>query len=201
MLLGPIVPGETPIDDVSVPKVQGIKLRSELNTAELENIRKALVKYFAGKTTRRLAPFDVVWCLQLHAEMFGEVWDWAGQLRTRDGFNIGIPFHKISSELQSLLDDLASWPGFGMPWIEQAARLHHRAVYIHPFLNGNGRWARLLANIWLKRNRQAITLWPEAVIGETSSVRDDYLAAIRAADRGDYSPLILLHGAASEHRQ
>src|SRR6266851_437586 len=25
---------------------------------------------------------------------------------------------------------------------------------IHPFLNGNGRWSRMLANIWLKRNRR-----------------------------------------------
>jgi Fic-DOC domain mobile mystery protein B len=198
MLLGPSVPGETPIDDLSGPKLPGIKLRSELNVAELENIRKALVKYFGGKTTKRLAPFDLVWCLRLHAEMLGDVWDWAGQLRTSDGFNIGIPCHKISSELQALLDDLVSWPGFGMPWTEQAARLHHRAVFIHPFVNGNGRWARFLANIWLKKHRQAITLWPEAVIGEASSVRGEYLSAIVAADRGDYGPLTLLHATHSE---
>jgi hypothetical protein len=28
--------------------------------------------------------------------------------------------------------------------IEISARLHHRAVVIHPFLNGNGRWSRML---------------------------------------------------------
>ena len=40
---------------------------------------------------------------------------------------------------------------------EQAVLLHHRAVQIHPFENGNGRWSRLLANIWLKKHAHPIT--------------------------------------------
>lgn len=54
-----------------------------------------------------------------------------------------------------------------------------RGVAIHPFLNGNGRWARMLANIWLKRNGHPITEWPEATISFKSVIRDEYLAAIR----------------------
>ncbi|MBI4208502.1 MAG: Fic family protein [Deltaproteobacteria bacterium] len=34
---------------------------------------------------------------------------------------------------------------------ELSARLHHRLVWIHPFENGNGRWARLIMNIHLKK--------------------------------------------------
>jgi Fic family protein len=83
--------------------------------------------------------------------------------------------------------------GFAMDFVEQAARLHHRAVKIHPFPNGNGRWSRMLANIWLKRNRQPLTKWPEKVIGTESEIRDRYLAAIIKADGGDYSDLIALH--------
>ena len=78
-----------------------------------------------------------------------------------------------------------SGKGKGMRLLEQAVRLHHRAVRIHPFPNGNGRWARMLANIWLKRHGQPITAWPEETIGTRSVVRDEYLAAIRAADEGD----------------
>ena len=59
-------------------------------------------------------------------------------------------------------------------------------------MNGNGRWARLLANIWLKLHKQPLTEWPEDAIGATSVIRDDYLAAIRAADTGDFAPLIEL---------
>jgi Fic family protein len=66
-------------------------------------------------------------------------------------------------------------------------------VSIHPYPNGNGRWARLLANIWLKRHGHEITRWPEETIGATSLIRDRYLAAIRAPDSGDEKPLLELH--------
>ena len=80
-----------------------------------------------------------------------------------------------------------------MPLLEQAARLHHSAVVIHPFENGNGRWSRMLANIWLKQNGSNLTFWPEATVGETSVIRDEYLQALKAADRMDFGPLFALH--------
>jgi hypothetical protein len=51
----------------------------------------------------------------------------------------------------------------------------------------------MLANIWLKRHGHAITEWPEETIGTKSVVRDEYIAAIRAADEGDEGPLSELH--------
>ena len=80
-----------------------------------------------------------------------------------------------------------------MPLVEQAARLHHKAVAIHPFLNGNGRWSRMLANIWLKLHGSQPTFWPEESVGEASVLRAEYLAAVSAADAMDYGPLIALH--------
>lgn len=81
--------------------------------------------------------------------MFGDVWRWAGTFR-HENLNIGSPWHQVPMQLQHLLDDLTSWGAFGMPLLEQAARLHHRAAQIHPFPNGNGRWSRMLANIGLR---------------------------------------------------
>lgn len=77
--------------------------------------------------------------------------------------------------------------------IDDAALLHYRAVKIHPFPNGNGRWSRMLANVWLRKHGAKPTVWPEPQLGETSPVRDEYLAAVRAADRMDYRPLAALH--------
>lgn len=77
-----------------------------------------------------------------------------------------------------------------MNLVEQSARLHYRAVAIHPFANGNGRWSRLLANIWLKQNGQPLIMWPQTTSGDTSTIRSEYLAAIQAADQGDYDVLI-----------
>ena len=185
------IPGETPID-ISGLKLSGVTNRQELSVVEAENVRQAIVKYLGGSLTRRTARFDFAWMLKLHREMFGEVWKWAGQVR-KTNLNLGPPWHQVSTQLHDLCDDLAYWDAHWPDIVEQAAHLHHRAVQIHPFLNGNGRWSRLLANIWLKLHKQSLTVWPEDSIGATSVIRNDYLAAIRAADSGDYVPLIALH--------
>ncbi len=181
------IPGETPID-VSGLKVSGVSNRSQLSVVEAENVRKAIVKYLGGSLTRRTAKFDLSWMLKLHREVFGDVWDWAGKTRTSN-LNLGDPWHQIQTRLQDLCDDLACRQKHSPDFVEHAAHLHHGAVLIHPFLNGNGRWSRLLANIWLKVNKQPLTEWPEEVIGETSVIRDEYLISIRAADSGDYPSL------------
>ena len=185
------IPGETPID-ISGLKVTGVTNRNDLSAIEAENLRKAIVKYLGGPITRRTARFDLAWMLKLHREMFGDVWEWAGHSRTTD-LNLGAPWHQVQVQLQGLCDDLAYWKKNWPDVLEQTAHLHHRAVQIHPFLNGNGRWSRLLANIWLKLNKQPLTQWPEDAIGATSVIREDYLTAVRSADGGDYSPLLNLH--------
>ncbi len=187
------IPGETPIDDISGLIPKHVKTRKELNAEEAENIRKVVVRYLAGKPSRKQAPFHLEWCCKLHKQMFGEVWRWAGERRQR-ALNLGVPHYQIDVALQSLFDDLRYWRDHpGMDLIEQAARLHYRAVAIHPFLNGNGRWSRLLANIWLKQNGAFPTQWPESTIGDRSTIRGEYLAAVRAADGGDYTAIIDLH--------
>ena len=186
------IPGETPIDDLSGLKVKSVTTRADLNEVEAENIRKAVVKYLAGKPTVRMARFDLRWALQLHREMFGDVWVWAGKTRT-SVTNLGVGPARIEVQLQNSLDDLAHWEQQGVDLMEQAVMLHHRAVQIHPFENGNGRWARLLANIWLRVNDHAAVEWPEETIGTTSVIRSEYIDAIQAADEGDFEPLMGIH--------
>jgi Fic-DOC domain mobile mystery protein B len=187
------IPGETPIDDRSGLLLKHIRSRRALNAAEARNIGKAVVKYLAARPSRRAAPFHLDWCLKLHREMFGEVWSWAGQVR-RVELNLGAPAFRIEMDLQQLVDDLIAWRlDPTMHHTEQAARLHHRAVLIHPFLNGNGRWARMLANILMRQAGHPLTRWPEQTLGDSSIIRAEYLAAIRAADAGEYLHLIDLH--------
>jgi Fic-DOC domain mobile mystery protein B len=185
------IPGETPID-ISGLKIAGVTNRQELSVVEAENVRKVIVKYLGGSLTKRTARFDLAWMLKLHREMLGEVWEWAGRTRTHD-LNMGSPWHQVTTQLHDLTCDLAYWQTHWPDTLEQAVHLHHRAVQIHPFPNGNGRWSRLLANIWLKLHKQPLTDWPEDVIGATSLIRDEYLAAVRKADGGDFATLIGLH--------
>jgi Fic-DOC domain mobile mystery protein B len=189
------IPGETPIDPSGLrPAIRRVvHNRAQLNPFEAENVRLATVKYLARTPSRRLAPFTLEWVLKLHKEMLAKVWLWAGKVRTIE-LNLGSPAWRIATELHDLLDDLRCWESSSMTPVEQAATLHYRAVHIHPFENGNGRWARLLANIWLKQHGQAVTVWPEeGITGATSVIRDQYIEALKAADQYDMSLLIELH--------
>lgn len=125
--------------------------------------------------------------------MFGDVWGWAGRLRTSE-LTIGIGPAQVEIALFQMVENLrAQQPTAGYTLLDQAVWLHHRAVQIHPFQNGNGRWSRLLSNIWLKQRGSAIVLWPEDAVGDTSPVRGEYLEAIRKADQFDLGPLTELH--------
>ena len=190
----PPIPGQTPLDDISGLRDRTITTQAALNAAEAENIRKAVLKYLVDKPTRRSARFDVRWLKSLHGELFGDVWMWVGQWR-RAGANIGSDPHMIETDLADLLGGLSSWSDHGMPLLEQSVRLHHGAVRIHPFQNGNGRWSRMVGNIWLRVNGHPIVEWPEGSIGSVNPVRAMYLDAVRRADRHDFSPLIDLHRA------
>lgn len=192
MPFDPPLHGQTPIDDISGLLDRSITTTSELNAAEAENIRKAVLRYLAAKPTTKQAPFDLTWSKQLHAQMLGDVWAWAGRVRTTE-LNMGSTPHAIETELHNLLEDLHVWHDTDMPVLEQAVRLHHRAVVIHPFINGNGRWSRMLANIWLKQHDEPVILWPETTIGTESTIRSEYIQSLQAADQGDLSPLIELH--------
>ncbi len=186
------IPGQTQLGDLSGLIPKHLRTRAQLDSAEGENIRKAMLKYLAAAPSMRNAPFDYPWLLRLHREMLGDVWIWAGQLR-RAETNIGALPHRIEIEIHGLLHDLPAWIDSQTPLLEQAVRMHHRAVSIHPFDNGNGRWSRMLANIWLRRHGRDLIEWPEATVGRESPIREEYLAALRTADRGDYAPLTKLH--------
>lgn len=192
MPFDPPLHGQTPIDDISGLLDRSITTTSELNAAEAENIRKAVLRYLAAKPTIKQAPFDLSWAKQLHAQMLGDVWAWAGRVRTTE-LNMGTAPHAIEPDLHNLLEDLHAWHHSDMPILEQAVRLHHRAVVIHPFINGNGRWSRMLANIWLKQHDEPVVLWPETTIGTESTIRSQYIQSLQAADQGDMSLLIELH--------
>jgi Fic-DOC domain mobile mystery protein B len=187
------IPGETPIDDVSGLLRSDVGTRRQLNQAEAENIAAAAAKYLVGRLTDKEAPFTFDWVFELHREMFGTVWAWAGKPRSHD-LNIGCPFYDVEARVLDLVRTLP-YLGKGDPYplVADAALLHHRAVSIHPFINGNGRWSRMLANIWLRTHGAKPTEWPGPDIGEVSPIRTAYLEALQAADRGDLSRLTELH--------
>lgn len=126
--------------------------------------------------------------------MFNRVWTWAGKQR-KSNKNIGVSKEQISTQLKQLFDDVDFWiknNSFG--WDELAARFHHRMVWIHVFVNGNGRHARLMTNILLRAHGQEPFTWGNApqkeLIDAETAVRKEYISALKEADRNIFDPLI-----------
>jgi len=122
--------------------------------------------------------------------MFGETWRWAGEFRKSDK-NFGVDWLKIAAELRKLLGDAhyqidhASYKPD-----EIAVRFHHRLVAIQPFPNGNGRHARLIADLLVERLGQPRFTWGSRSLVDASETRQRYIAALKAADDRDYAPLL-----------
>ena len=186
------VPGETPLKDASGLIPKHVRTQSGLNLAEYQNINKVLPKYFLKKVSDKKAPFTAAWLCKLHEEMFGEVWEWAGKKRETE-LSIGVRAHKIAGELHRLQVEICRWEESEDPPIGIAAKIHHRLVWIHPFYGGNGRWARMAADIYLRKKDLAPVAWPDdpALVG--SSFRKKYIQALKSADDGDFSKIIDLH--------
>ncbi len=66
-----------------------------------------------------------------------------------------------------------------------AAWLHIGLVSIHPFIDGNGRTARLLMNLALLQAGYPITIIPPVL-------RSNYIDALKASNSGDHKPFLNL---------
>lgn len=188
------IEGATPIDDVSELIPQDIGYLHQLNPLEAANIALAVEKHLRdGSILHDDGQFDLSWMLEVHRDMFGDVWRWAGRLR-RSQTTIGLPPARIEQELYQLCGSIPYLPN--PPGFADIAFLHHRLVLIHPFPNGNGRWSRLVANVFQFRTTGAVTVWPDAMVGATqltSPIRGEYIAALRDADAGRLDKLAELH--------
>ncbi len=71
-----------------------------------------------------------------------------------------------------------------------AAQFHHRLVAIHRYPNGNGRHARLAADLLLKAMGRTPFSWGSTSLVDAGATRAAHIAALREADNHDYGPLI-----------
>ena len=123
--------------------------------------------------------------------MFCDTWTWAGKFRQRQT-NIGVHSVYIPQELRILIDDVIFWQNNSTFLIREIAiRLHHRLVFIHPFPNGNGRFSRLFSDLYLINKGESRFSWGKNNLVKDSALRDQYLEALRSADMGDYTKLIV----------
>ena len=176
--------GETPLDDISGLKIKGITTRAELDEIEADNILDAFLKYATSLEQIEDVKFDTLFLQQLHKDMFGRVWSWAGDFRITQT-SIGIEAVNIRQALYQLMDDLSFWEST-WDYKDTATRLHYSLVKIHPFINGNGRCGRLFTDLWLLSQGKDMLEWGSDNIDDENESRKEYIDALREVDNGNY---------------
>jgi len=111
----------------------------------------------------------------------------AGKFRDKaiivTGVDYEFPKPKELSDLMNKFIDRLQQLAKGVYPIEYAARAHLELVTIHPFIDGNGRTARLLMNVVLLQHGYAVSLIPPVV-------RSQYLSTLRQSNKGQEQPFI-----------
>ena len=180
--------GATPLapDEIHNLIPKHLVKQHQLDEWEQYNIARAEI-WVKSRKIREVLSIDFI--KKLHLKMFCDTWTWAGKFRKKQT-NIGINSVYIQQELKILIDDVMFWQNNAIfPIREIAVRLHHRLVFIHPFTNGNGRFSRLFADVYLLKHNESRFSWGNRGLVQDSSFRDKYLKALRMADRGDYLEL------------
>jgi len=183
--------GNTPLSpDEQADLIPNLATKEELNEFERANILLAYDWALAPRNLRRQDPLTEPYLRGLHRRMFDETWKWAGLYRTTEK-NIGIPHYQIRDTLGALLGDARYWLEHQtFPADETAVRFHHRLVSIHPFANGNGRHARLMADVLARMQDRPVFTWGGADIVAQGDFRRRYIDALQAADKNNIEPLL-----------
>ncbi len=191
MTLVPAGDGHTPLSpEEQAELMPNLSTKGELNEWERQNILEAYAWALDPKQIRRQDPVTEPYVRDLHLRMFDQTWKWAGAYRKTEK-NIGIPHYQIRDALALLLGDVRYWLDHrSFAGDEIAIRLHHRLVLIHPFPNGNGRHARLIAAVLARRQGSPVFTWGGADTMQAGDFRRRYIQALHAADQNDIGPLL-----------
>ena len=182
--------GETAVDpedlDALTPFARA-ELGDDLTNAELYDfeqavlieVRSALIEQISSGA---LGLDDLLadhFIRDLHGMLYRDIWTWGGRLRTRE-VNLGVAPEQIAVELRTSLDTIRWRWEHTDDWTARVlgVAVHAETVRIHPFVDGNGRTTRLLADL----------VFIAAQAGDESLEEYDWMI-----DKGEYIRLLREH--------
>ncbi len=184
--------GATPIPPDEQRKLipTWVQTREDLNVAEEDNITKG----HAWAQRRKVKPPTLTterFSRQLHKNMFGDVWKWAGRYREIELEGVGVPRWQIASKSAELFEQFTYWIG-NNPFSadELAVRFHHQLALVHPYTNGNGRHSRMMGDLLVVKLGGKPFTWGSGNLQDDGELRRTYIAALKKADAGDITDLL-----------
>lgn len=179
--------GNTPIQPEEAKQlIPHLSTMGELNEYEAVNILRAREWAFDSRTMKSADPLKEPYVRELHHRMFDNVWKWAGTYRQTER-NIGCDPKEIVQRIPQLLANTRHWlENKTFSTDEAVLRFHHQLTRIHPFANGNGRQARMIADVLaVKYGRPEFTWGAGKDLVAQGDARTRYLTVLRALDANE----------------
>ena len=150
------------------------------NTIDGQSRKKAYSLFESGMLNS-LEPGSIKCLQQIHAYLFGGLYDFAGQIRTVNIAKGGFQF----AMAQFLLQTLATIEQMPETNFEEIADKYIEMNIAHPFREGNGRATRIWLDLILKKQLQKCVDWSKID-------KNDYLNAMRKSvtDSSDIKQLL-----------
>lgn len=162
--------------------------------AVLVNAERELTMIAASEIDFGLPPYDLNYLCKIHKQLFGDLYGWAGDIRTIDISKGNTRFcwvKRIKPEADKIFQQLA-----GAGWLEGLSRddlvplvaeFYGDLNIVHPFREGNGRAQRLLFEHLIINAGYQIDWWQvdkaEWLQANIDAVGCDYMAMTIIFDR------------------
>ncbi len=156
------------------------------NTLDGQSRKKAYQLYESG-LLRNLELGSLKCLQQIHAYIFGGLYDFAGQIRTKNISKGGFTFAN-ALHFPTILLNIENMPE---TTFDEIVSKYVEMNVAHPFMEGNGRSMRIWLDLIFKRSLKKCVDWSRIN-------KNDYLQAMRKSPVDDRDIRILLRGALTD---
>jgi len=174
----------------ALPNLLGLESTEEISKSEFEGFLKAEILLTESLT--RQTKFTVDYILDLHKLALSHLYSFAGKFRDVNLSKGGFPFaaarflpESMATFQKEILSTLPSTYADKADLIQDIAKVHGELLFIHPFREGNGRTARVLANLMCRKEGYDSLQFDK--IGEKEF--EGYIQAVQKSAEKDYGKM------------
>lgn len=170
-----------------LPNKLQLKTQEEIEQAELEGFLYAYTVLFDELSEK--TKFNLKYIFRMHKLAFGKLYTFAGKPRTVNISKGSFMFppakfleQSLSDFEKNVLKKLPASYSSKEELIKTVAKVHAELLFIHPFREGNGRTARLLANLMCAKAGYKLL----ELENFSKEKFDAYVKAVQQAAGGNY---------------
>ena len=166
----------------------GITSSAELATQEERLSKKRALELFESGMLNKLEPGTFKTLQVIHKQLFMDIYDFAGKVRSVNIAKGGFRFVPA----MYLLDALNQIERMPQSTFDEIIEKYVEMNVAHPFREGNGRSTRIWLDLILKKELQLVIDWSKVN-------KEDYLSAMERSPIKDLEIKFLLKNALTEH--